>query len=164
MEGKRWAVHLYLEIFADFLCDTSLYKQFLTKFCRTEYSMAQTDVKSSVWVFAYRWVERRILFDVSCVRYEGTRTLFSAVDETGRPSKILVYSGFGNILETSGRFFSGFPGFVGQFFSVFSSQVFLKLFKFEQFWMWTFFNNLKTEQFFEIWMILKLNNIQMEQF
>jgi hypothetical protein len=86
--------------------------------------------------------------------------LLSAVDETGRPNKTLVHSGFRNILETSGRFFYGFPIFVGQFFSVFSSQVFLKLFKFEQFWMWTFFKiYLKTEQFFEIWMILKLNNI-----
>jgi hypothetical protein len=95
-------------------------------------------VRSSKWKCAEpNWflvgVRRRILFDASCVRYEGTRTLFSAVDETGRPSKTLVYSGFGNILETSGQFFSGFPGFVGQFFSVFSSQVFLKLFKFEQF-------------------------------
>jgi hypothetical protein len=59
--------------------------------------------------------------------------LLSAVDETGRPNKTLGHSGFGNILETSGRFFSGFPIFVGQFFLVFSSQVFLKLFKFEQF-------------------------------
>jgi hypothetical protein len=53
----------------------------------------------------YYW---RILFDARCVSYGLTRTLIMLVFETGRPNNTLVYTGFGNLLETFWLIFFGF--------------------------------------------------------
>jgi hypothetical protein len=78
----------------------------------------------------------RILFDARCVSYGLTRTLIMLAFETGRPNNTLVYTGFGNLLETFWLIFFGFSVlrfcwsnfWLFAFFLVGFSETFLKCF------------------------------------